>query len=744
MNSFFTSEATLPFDAPSYVERRADKDLYEALLQGDYCYVLTSRQMGKSSLMGRAAQRLRQRGVCSVTMDLTAYGQSGQAEHWYFSLAERVGEQAKEESLVERSWQNSERLPPVQRFFRVISDLLHADSSRRLAIFIDEIDTVLSFKSFSADEFFAAIRECYVRRVEDPAFQRVTFCLLGVATPSDLIQDTRTTPFNVAQRITLDDFTAAEAAPYAAVLHESLKEQGMTANGARALLRRVLHWTGGHPYLTQRLCKELCDPSMHRKHIWMSLFSRCWPARLADVGCRDVFFIGAARTSDNNLDFVRDRLLRAKVDQEALLTLYGDVVRGRRVEASETSACIDVLRLAGVVRVKQGRLHTRNRIYKGAFDWNWARQNMPDAARRAQERAVRNGVIRTASIAAGVIFLLGGLTYWALQSASAAREREAQSHYSEARSLRKGRQAGRQVDAMEALRKAEPHYHDRSGLRYEVIATLAQLDLWQEPVGDEEFTLGREETMNPRMTHSGWSDAEGKVRISPLGSHDASAQRLLPAVGLQVAWMAISPDGNLVAVQYGVPGQGRFIVWEADTERRVVDLEGHVPSSAIDFNEAGTVLAFAYLETPGRSVLRAIALPDGRELLTRSLLEETGILRVPTCLRLDPSGRFLAESSGSSYHVSIWDLSLGERDRQLYHRGEVVAMAWSEDGQQLATASDTHSIYVWYLPMKTRQEISKAHSGPILDLAFSGDGNLLGSVSEDMSLKLWIPANKRA
>jgi hypothetical protein len=82
----------------------------------------------------------------------------------------------------------------------------------RLVLFLDEIDAVRSLP-FSTDEFFAAIRECYNRRTQDPAFERLTFCLLGVATPSDLIQDTRTTPFNIGHRIELTDFAVVEAAP---------------------------------------------------------------------------------------------------------------------------------------------------------------------------------------------------------------------------------------------------------------------------------------------------------------------------------------------------------------------------------------------------------------------------------------------------------------------------------------------------------------------------------------------------
>src|SRR5437879_12690987 len=105
-----------------------------------------------------------------------------------------------------------------------------ARGDSRIVIFIDEIDAVRSL-SFSTDEFFAAIRECYNRRAQDPAFERLTFCLLGVATPSDLIQDTRTTPFNIGRRIELTDFTAHEAAPSPQGLVEDDKSD--------ALLERV-------------------------------------------------------------------------------------------------------------------------------------------------------------------------------------------------------------------------------------------------------------------------------------------------------------------------------------------------------------------------------------------------------------------------------------------------------------------------------------------------------------------------
>src|SRR5262249_22930985 len=133
------------------------------------------------------------------------------------------------------------------RFFR---ETVCNTISSPIVVFLDEIDSTLKFDF--TDGLFTAIRGMYNERGLVPEYQRVTFCLLGVATPNELIKDRRTTAYNVGTTLELRDFSAPP--DDLSSLAQALADQDATDP---ALLARVLHWTGGHPYLTVRLVADL-------------------------------------------------------------------------------------------------------------------------------------------------------------------------------------------------------------------------------------------------------------------------------------------------------------------------------------------------------------------------------------------------------------------------------------------------------------------------------------------------------
>ena len=399
----FVTGGTLPLNASSYVVRQADDDFFATLAAGQYCYLLNTRQMGKSSLVVRAAERLRQECGASVAVfELSAIGQNISPDQFYYGLGNLIGQQLHLEDELDDFWFDNESLSPMQRFFEFIRRVALPASSGPLVIVVDEVDVLRTVqKYFSTDEFFGGIRDCHNRRATQEEFARLTFCLVGVATPADLIADTRVSPFNIGQRVVITDFTDREAAGLAT---------NFGTNG-KVLLDRVMYWTGGHPYLTQRLCHELVKQEDKL------------PADV-DRECERLFLSKTARESDINLTFVRDRLLRSEHKVEEMLDLYAKVRSGKPIYDDETNPLFSVLRLSGIAKVMdgRGRLVVRNRIYEKVFDADFVRENMPDAEQRRQSTAARRGRFQVGSVAAAVVAVLSLLLWQAIEANGRAEE----------------------------------------------------------------------------------------------------------------------------------------------------------------------------------------------------------------------------------------------------------------------------------------------------------------------------------
>ena len=341
-----------------YVERQADNILFDSIKAGEFCYILNSRQMGKSSLALRTIKRLRsiKPSFTCVIIDINILGsEQVSQEQWYRGFADYLIEELELDEKINLSkWWQQEELSPVQKLDKLIRKVILIEKKEPIAIFIDEIDKILDLK-FKFDDFFGLIRSFYNEKAKNSAFDHLSFILLGVARPEELIKEYQITPFNIGRAIDLRGFSVKESLPLAAGLTEAV-------DNPQQAIKEIISWTGGQPFLTQKVCQLILNhPKENKAESDRDFVSRIVKHHIIDNW--------EGNDDPVHLKTIKGRLLH-NPQTSRLLGLYQQILEDGEIAANDLVEQIE-LRLSGLV-VKEGDwLKPYNRIYERVFDLDW-------------------------------------------------------------------------------------------------------------------------------------------------------------------------------------------------------------------------------------------------------------------------------------------------------------------------------------------------------------------------------------
>ena len=718
-NSIYQVGGSLSNDAPTYIVREADSELYQALKEGQFCYILNSRQMGKSSILVRSRHLLQQEGFKCTTIDMTRIGSENiTPSQWYKGVVSELwrGLNLVGKVKLKSWWLEQEDVSVIQSLSDFIEDIiLEKLPGEKIIIFIDEIDSILSL-DFSVDDFFALIRFCYNQRAINPEYNRLTFAIFGVATPSDLINDKKRTPFNIGNAIELHGFKPEETEPFA---------QGFatTIENPEKVVREILKWTGGQPFLTQKICDlvlMLSENTVEKKLVIPPGKEDFW---VENIVRSHIIEKWESQDEPEHLRTIRDRLNYNEQRKGRLLGIYQQILQGAEVTSNDSREHTELV-LSGLVVKEGGYLQVKNKIYASVFNQDWVASELGHlrpysqtldawiASQKTDEsRLLRGKALKDAQIwSQGKS--LSDLDYQFF-AASVEWDRKEVQITLEAERFKALAAESKAISAQLAEEKQRLLQEQKNAqLQRLFLGAISIAFLIASCLGLFAFKQYRE------------------ARISEIKALASSSEGLF------------SSNHQLDAMIAAIKAN-RKLEGLGDVDKEIKDkVEKMLKQTVYNNNEFNRLIGH-------KSIVMAVAISSDKRLIATASMDSTlkiwqrdgkllQTLNHPasvTRLAFSPDSQMIVSGTSNGV-VRIWRIDGTLIKTFQAHYVPIWGITFSPDGKLIASASGDRTAKLWKLD-GTLKQILTGHQLPVWSVAFSPDSQIVASASLDKTVKLW-------
>jgi protein SERAC1 len=244
-------DGQVPLNSPFYIERpEVEIKCYESILQpGALIRIKAPQKMGKTSLMSRIIEHSKQKGYCTVSLNLWSKENLTDLNKFLEEFCATLSYELGLEDKIDQSWKR--RLSTQANCTNYLKDYLLKNLDVPLVLGLDDIDKIFPYPEI-AQEFFALLRAWHENGKNQEIWQKLRL-VIAHSQEVYVSLNVNQSPFNVGLSVEIGEFNVTQ-----------IKElvQRHQLNWSETQIEQLRGMIDGHPYLLRTALYQIATGNL--------------------------------------------------------------------------------------------------------------------------------------------------------------------------------------------------------------------------------------------------------------------------------------------------------------------------------------------------------------------------------------------------------------------------------------------------------------------------------------------------